>query len=79
MSDGWTEYEIERTRRMYNEKSYLVRNGKVFFKKKDRTRGFIYEAEIAAAELLLRPLKASHTFTEYGSIEAIIEDGWVVE
>lgn len=79
MSDEWTEYEIERTRRMYNEKSYLPRNGKVFFKKKDRTRGFIYEAEISVGELLLRPLKESHTFTEYNSIEAIIEAGWVVE
>lgn len=79
MSEGWTEYEIERTSKQYNDKSYLPRNGKVFFKKKDRTRGFIYEAEINAGELLMRPLKDSHTFTEYDSIEAVIESGWVIE
>ena len=75
----WSEYAVERTRNMFAERRFLPRNGKIFFKRTDRSKGFIYEAEIEKSLLRMRPIKESHTFVELASVEALLEAGWVVE
>gem|GEM_PF-6788276 len=58
-------YAIERTRRMFEEQRFFARNGKIFFKNSDRSRVFIYEAEIEKMLLRMRPPKENHTFVAH--------------
>jgi len=79
MCESWPEYAIARTRRVFEENGYVARNGKIFFKKMDRTRGFMYEAELEKVQYRMHPIKDSHTFVEYESLDAMLEAGWAVE
>lgn len=79
MSEGWSEYEVTRTVRMFQEKRYYPRNGKVFFKNLDKSRGFIFEAELEKLQYRIHPIKDSHTFVEFESLESMMSAGWVAE
>ncbi|OIO68030.1 MAG: hypothetical protein CO186_10835 [Zetaproteobacteria bacterium CG_4_9_14_3_um_filter_49_83] len=77
MSEGWSENELNRTVRMFKEKKYHARNGKVHFKNLDKSTGFIFEAEMEKVQYRMHPFKDSHTFVEYESLEAMMAAGWV--
>lgn len=79
MSEPWPENEQQRTRERIESGRCLPRNGKVIFKRTDRSRAFIYEAELDKGMLHMRPMNESHTFTHYESIDALLADGWIIE
>jgi hypothetical protein len=79
MAEEWPEYATRRTREQLESGKWLERNGKIFFKRTDRSRAFIYEAELQKGMLHLRPERQSHTFTHYESVAALLADGWAIE
>jgi len=78
MSNEWTESIIEKSKKTIAEERYLRLNGKVIFKHRDGTRHFVYEAEMDKALYRLRCMKNSHTFTQFNTVEELIEAGWVL-
>ena len=74
----WSEDLRQRTRNIVSEYRFVPRSDEVRFKNHDGRFGFIALSDVLADRLLLVDSEDA-TQKRYGSVDDLLDDGWVVD